>query len=461
LFDDLRPDGLYFLRQQSERRTNSLAAINDLISQVEDAALRARLREEAERLTKEKKFGLVFEEHLPELTPIYSAKVRRGSEVARRDQSLTETWRVLSLVQDTALCLHPATGEQEQIPVADLVVVRRFGEPIYPALTPLDQVQNGPADAPWHTLIEADNYHALQLLTYLYAGQVDCIYIDPPYNTGARDWKYNNDYVDGNDHWRHSKWLAMMRRRLILAKKLLNPETGVLIVTIDEHEVHHLGMLLEQTLPECAQQLVTIVINSKGVSQGRLARVEEHAIFNFMPSTFVKTHHDDLLSKQTSDYAKLMKPRWERLLRGGNNSRREDRPGLFYPVYVDPQKKTITGVGEVLPLDQVPDLEQGTDRTVAWPIRKDGSFGNWQLKPETFLRLAELGYVRLGGFHESRGTWTVLYLNKGTRDRIKRGEINIVSRNPITGSVEIEYASLEARQRNIKTVWYRGTALGL
>lgn len=82
----------------------------------------------------------------------------------------------------------------------DLVVVRRFGEPIFPALTPVDRVRNGPEDAPWHTLIEADNYHALQLLEYLYTGQVDCTYIDPPYNTGARDWKYNNDYVDDNDN---------------------------------------------------------------------------------------------------------------------------------------------------------------------------------------------------------------------------------------------------------------------
>ena len=77
--------------------------------------------------------------------------------------------------------------------------VRQFGKPIFPSLVPTGRVTNGPADTPWHTLIEADNYHALQLLEYLYSGQVDCIYIDPPYNTGARDWKYNNDYVDGND----------------------------------------------------------------------------------------------------------------------------------------------------------------------------------------------------------------------------------------------------------------------
>mgnify|MGYP000909445268 CR=1 FL=1 len=80
----------------------------------------------------------------------------------------------------------------------------------------------------------------MQLLEYLYAGKVDCIYIDPPYNTGAKDWKYNNDYVDGNDAYRHSKWLSFMQRRLKLAKKLLNPADSVLIVTIDEKEYLHL-----------------------------------------------------------------------------------------------------------------------------------------------------------------------------------------------------------------------------
>ena len=71
---------------------------------------------------------------------------------------------------------------------------------------------------------------------------MDVIYIDPPYNSGARDWKYNNDYVDKTDSFRHSKWLSMMKKRLLLAKRLLSPD-GVLIVTIDENEVHHLGML--------------------------------------------------------------------------------------------------------------------------------------------------------------------------------------------------------------------------
>ena len=123
-------------------------------------------------------------------------------------------------------------------------------EPIYPYLKPMDTVCNAPDSDLWHTLIEADNYHALQLLEYLYAGKVDCIYIDPPYNTGARDWKYNNDYVDGADTYRHSKWLSFMQKRLKLAKKLLNPKDSVLIVTIDEKEYLHLGCLLEEMFPE-------------------------------------------------------------------------------------------------------------------------------------------------------------------------------------------------------------------
>jgi len=177
-----------------------MATIDDLIAQIEDKALRERLRMETNHITKEKKFGLVFEDHLPELTPIYSAKVRRHSKVALRDGPLADLWRVLSVRDGEAHCQNIGSGETREISVDDLVVVRQFGEPIFPALTPVGKVQNGPDDAPWHTLIEADNYHALQFLEYLYAGKVDCIYIDPPYNTGARDWKYNNDYVDASDH---------------------------------------------------------------------------------------------------------------------------------------------------------------------------------------------------------------------------------------------------------------------
>ena len=132
-------------------------------------------------------------------------------------------------------------------------------------------------DLPFHTVINAESFHALQVLLYTHEGKVDAIYIDPPFNTGARDWKYNNDYVDTDDAYRHSKWLAMMERRMKLAKRLLNPEGSVLIVAVDEREVHRLALLLEQVFEDAEFQMVTSVISAKGVVRpGKFSRVEEH-----------------------------------------------------------------------------------------------------------------------------------------------------------------------------------------
>lgn len=157
----------------------------------------------------------------------------------------------------------------------DLVAVAEFGEPIYPYLKSIYTVCNALDSNLWHMLIEADNYYALQLLEYLYAGKVDCIYIDPPYNTRARDWKYNNDYVDSSDTYRHSKWLSMMEKRL--AKKLLNPADSVLVVTIDEKEYFHLGCLFEEIFSKADIQMISTVINPKGNRRdNEFSRCEEY-----------------------------------------------------------------------------------------------------------------------------------------------------------------------------------------
>lgn len=130
-------------------------------------------------------------------------------------------------------------------------------------------------DKPFHTVINGENFHALEVLLFTHRGTVDAIYIDPPYNTRARDWKYNNDYVESDDIYRHSKWLAFMERRLLLAKELLKPSNSVLIVTIDEKEFLRLGLLLQQTFKESAIQMVTSVINPSGTSGKGFSRVEE------------------------------------------------------------------------------------------------------------------------------------------------------------------------------------------
>lgn len=155
-----------------------MAAIHDLLAQVQDEALRARLEQEINRLSKTKKFGLVFEEHLPECTPLYDIPVKRGSTVAKKTGAASEMYEVSSIKDGIATCYHKVTEEKEEIPVEELVSVAQFGEPIYPYLKPIDSICNDPDSDLWHTLIEADNYHALQLLEYLYAGKVDCIYIE-------------------------------------------------------------------------------------------------------------------------------------------------------------------------------------------------------------------------------------------------------------------------------------------
>ena len=176
-----------------------MAILDELVSQIEDPTLRTRIAAEVEKMAKQKKFGLVFEEHLPECTPLWDIPVKKGSKVALKAGKVSDFYTVLKIENGNALCLSKDKSETAEFPIDDLVSVAEFGEPIYPYLKPIDTVCNAPDSDLWHALIEADNYHALQLLEYLYAGKVDCIYIDPPYNTGARDWKYNNDYVDNSD----------------------------------------------------------------------------------------------------------------------------------------------------------------------------------------------------------------------------------------------------------------------
>ena len=426
-----------------------MAAIHELLKQVQDPALRARLTEEFARATQNKKFGLVFEEHMPECTPLYGIGIKRGGTVAKKASKINDTYTVIKLNGDTAVCRNRTSGETEEIAVSDLVAVAEFGEPIFPCLEHIDSVENAPDSDLWHTLIEADNYHALQLLEYLYPQKVDCIYIDPPYNTGAKDWKYNNDYVDGADTYRHSKWLSMMKKRLKLAKRLLNPDTGVLICTIDEHEVHHLRSLLEQLFPEFYIQMTTYVINPKGVTQGRFSRVEEYALYCFAPGANVYESQDNLLNPVEAG----RKPRWKGLLRSGTNSSRADRKNMFYPVLIDAARKKVVGAGDSLPFEIDPVLGEKIDGyEVAWPIRTDGSWGNWGVGYETLRMLIDKGYVSLGKYDNKRKTWGISYVSLPNQKLIDEGKIIIAGRDE-NNVVSISYADVD--NRAIKTVWHR------
>ena len=245
-----------------------------------------------------------------------------------------------------------AEPEMDSRAVEDLVVIAEFRDPIYPGLVSTGKVERG-GDRPFHTVINAENFHALQVLLYTHEGKVDAIYIDPPYNTGARDWRYNNDYVDGDDAYRHSKWLAMMERRLKLAKRLLNPECSVLIVAIDEKEYLRLGLLLEQlfpTSPTTRTQMVSTNVNPAAVSRGgAFGRSDEYVFFVMLgtaaPQRLMLSR--DWVSRKGRTHTGNI--RWDLLRRSGPGAERSDSPGCFYPIYVDPETNRVARIGAPLP----------------------------------------------------------------------------------------------------------------
>ena len=349
---------------------------------------------------------------------------------------------VLKVEGDTAVCVKPEQKDETvTFELKDIVRVAEFGEPIYPYLKSVDSVCNAPDSDLWHTLIEADNYHALQLLEYLYAGKVDCIYIDPPYNTGAKDWKYNNDYVDGNDAYRHSKWLSFMQRRLQLAKKLLNPADSVLIVTIDEKEYLHLGCLLEEMFPEARMQMITTVISAKGVVRtGQLSRVEEYIFILEWGGSCVCSSIYNMLDdevKKESDRS----IEWLGFRRRAPQAKRNSRPNQFYPIYVNNVDGKIASIGDV--------VQHGIDRnsifvpdgcTALWPLSKDGDERLWSLVPEQARLNLEKGYLKVNNWNSANKSGTVYYLPSGTIKDIENGKATIVGYNT-DGSVEAKYHS--------------------
>ena len=256
-----------------------MSRLTDLIAQAKtkDAQLGADLDREFKALSSRLSFGLNFERHRPEAVELPQRPIRKGDKVrvlpvrGSTKKGDPRLWQIKAIrkiatgkMADLNLLDSP-TPQVQTVELDDLVVVAEFRDTIYPGLVSTGRVHRG-GDKPHHTVINGENYHVLKALTYTHRGKVDAIYIDPPYNTGAKDWKYNNDYVEGDDLYRHSKWLAMMERRLLVARELLNPLDSVLIVTIDEKEYLRLGLLLEQLFPEAAVQIVSSVINPKGTA---------------------------------------------------------------------------------------------------------------------------------------------------------------------------------------------------
>lgn len=427
-----------------------MALLQDLIQQIDDPALKERILQETNKLLKQKKFGLVFEEHLPECMPLYDVPIRVGSKVALKTGYVSDIYTVMNIDGDEVQCDRRETHEQKTIKLDELVVVAEFGEPIYPTLKPIDAVENAPDSDLWHTLIEADNYHALQLLEYLYAEKVDCIYIDPPYNTGAKDWKYNNDYVDSSDAYRHSKWLSMMEKRLKIAKKLLNPKDSVLIVTIDEKEYLHLGCLLEELFPEAKMQMISSAISSQGSTRdGLFSRADEYLFFVFMGAATVSKSSDDMLNEGQSETKSQL---WFQFVRTGKGNLRTDSKNLFYPIYIDPNCGKIISIGDSIPLEVDKDtILPPEGQAIIWPITPDGREARWRTSKEVAKRRLDKGLLRLGKTSKKESGWSVLTVNEGTEKKIEKGEVTISGYDENGSAILVDGKS--STLRSPKTMW--------
>ncbi|MGO3558113.1 site-specific DNA-methyltransferase [Brevibacterium aurantiacum] len=431
------------------RLTDLLRAAKQLDPQLGED-LEAEIRPFQERLP----FGLNFERHAPEAVELAGHKIRKGSKVrvlpsrgstARGDQRV---WVVTAIKEDSVDITTPSIEETETLTVDldDLVLVAEFRDRIYPGLRPDGAVENG-GDKPSHTVINGENFHVLEQLTFTHEQSVDAIYIDPPYNSGARDWKYNNDYVEGDDLYRHSKWLAFMERRLKLAKRLLKPHDSILVVTIDEKEYLRLGLLLEQTFPDADIQMVSTVINRKGnARRGEFSRCDEYMYFVRFGEAAIAAGPSDMLHEDTGRRSDNV--RWKSLLRLASTGQTSGRFNLFYPLYFDSKTLKFTGSGE--PLGEGIDISSvptPRGQSVLWPISKDGSDGRWSLSRPKFEEYVQRGYVKFG--KKNGGGRTPYYLMSGQVEAIDSGDLVVTGRDE-DGAVLLR---AESALKQPMTIW--------
>jgi len=441
----------------------------------------ADLEREFKALSSRRAFGLNFERHWPEAVELPHRPIRKGDKVRilPKRGSSTKGDRRLWIVKKIEKAVGTRTArlelfgstapETQDIEVDDLVVVAEFRDYIYPGLVSSGKVECG-SDKPFHAVINGENYHVLKALTYTHRGKVDAIYIDPPFNSGAKDWKYNNDFVDKEDIYRHSKWLAFIERRLLIAKELLNPQDSILIVTIDEKEYLRLGLLLEQIFPGQRIQMISSSINPKGVARGKeFYRVDEYIYFIYFGSAVVqnvmipglcisKSEEDSAEQVANSDDIdaqsdKTPSIRWASLLRSGKGARRDESKLKFYPVLVDLKTAKIIDAGDPLPLDQHPeDYSAPKGLTPIWPMRQDNSQGRWQLNQAGFRTLLADQHIKIGSIDHKSGKVTFYYLMTGQREKLATDELLVTGLDKY-GGLELKYSSTDAVSGRPKTQW--------
>lgn len=304
-----------------------------------------------------------------------------------------------------------------------------------------------------HVLIEGDNLHALHVLQATHRGSVDVIYIDPPYNTGNKDWMYNDQFIDKEDEFRHSKWLSFMHKRLALAKQLLC-DTGVLIVSIGNDEAHRLIALCERMFSDKIITQVSVQTSGGKPSGG----------FNFVHEFLIFVVPQDFTPSATSFTGGNARTPWEGMTLATFN--KTQRPNQTYPIFVNQRTGRLHSIGATLAevvksgkfKGSLSKYRYEVDETpsgcvAVWPITAKGEECVWRLIPKRLQSDYESGYIKISPNvkKEHKNKFSVQYLPAGVIKKVKSGEIETFGTEPSLPTLQLGLSTTSGA--DIPTVW--------
>ena len=298
---------------------------------------------------------------------------------------------------------------QEQLPILNEVTYKR--------------ILSTEEDAPNHILIEGDNLHALTCLSYTHEGKIDVIYIDPPYNTGNKDFVYNDSYVDSEDDFRHSKWLSFMNKRLRIARRLLS-DNGVIFISIDDNEQAALKLLCDEVFGE--RNFVANIIWQKktGAADARgIAVITEYIMIYVKNETYI----NDIFAKNTEAFDE-------------KRYRYSDQHKERGPFYYDSLDR-----GSVRYSDSLNYAIIAPDGTTLYPNDRT-TFVNdgwtWKWSKEKVKWGIENGFIDIAKNNKKKSGWSVrykIYLNVDNEGNLIKK--NVPFKNMITDTLNADAAN--------------------
>ncbi|MDE6538278.1 MAG: site-specific DNA-methyltransferase [Muribaculaceae bacterium] len=349
-------------------------------------------------------------------------------------------------------------AHHQDVPVHELV--HQYGFTI-------DGKQEEPTNSN-NMIIHGDNLIALKSLLPTYEGKINCVYIDPPYNTGEEKWVYNDNVKDprilawlgqlvgkeGDDFCRHDKWLCMMAPRLQLIKRLLSFD-GIIAISIGFHELHNLIQLCKEVFPS-RQVVVVTVQTSGGKPKDGFNYSQEYVVF-VAPKGFSPNPSKAAMNEYSSAYHAMT-------LAGFNQ---ENRPNQVYPIFIDKETGVIKGVGksleELIQLGEYTgdkkdfqfDYDAPKGQAAVWCVTDKGHPCAWRLTPDTFWKNWEKGYIKVypKTSKHNKNLFSVQYLAEGIISKIESGEVNTVKVSSNSEIPTIDVVDFTTGGINIGTIW--------